>query len=162
MGWLLELLFGAIREMNLFEDLFGVVGDLYKNAVMPIGIMLLLMILVWQLFKSMFGKTGIASEDPLELIFRSAVCLILIAYAKQVVNYVLDLAGTPYQWVVGTASTVDSFSAYVSASEAIVSALGIDSLSISMLLLIMQFVVAWNYFKMLFILAERYVLLVQF
>lgn len=183
MGWLLELLFGAIREMcsqfiidmmdvassmfteilscdlNLFEDLFGVVGDLYKNAVMPIGIMLLLMILVWQLFKSMFGKTGIASEDPLELIFRSAVCLILIAYAKQVVNYILDLAGTPYQWVVGTAITVDSFSAYVSASEAVVSALGIDSLSISMLLLIMQFVVAWNYFKMLFILAERYVLL---
>ena len=183
MGWLLELLFGAIREMcsqfiidmmdvasnmfteilscdlNLFEDLFGVVGDLYKNAVMPIGIMLLLMILVWQLFKSMFGKTGIASEDPLELIFRSAVCLILIAYAKQVVNYILDLAGTPYQWVVGTAITVDSFSAYVSASEAVVSALGIDSLSISLLLLIMQFVVAWNYFKMLFILAERYVLL---
>ena len=183
MGWLLELLFGAIREMcsqfiidmmdvassmfteilscdlNLFEDLFGVVGDLYKNAVMPIGIMLLLMILVWQLFKSMFGKTGIASEDPLELIFRSAVCLILIAYAKQLVNYILDLAGTPYQWVVGTAITVDSFSAYVSASEAVVSALGIDSLSISMLLLIMQFVVAWNYFKMLFILAERYVLL---
>ena len=37
--------------------------------------------------------------------------------------------------------------------------LGIDGLSISILLLIMQFVVAWNYFKMLFIIAERYVLL---
>ena len=183
MGWLLELLFGAFREMcsqfvvdmmdiansmfteilscvlSLFEELFGVVGDLYQNAVMPIAIMLLLMILVWQLFKSMFGKTGIVSEDPLELIFRSAVCLIFIAYAKQVVNYILDLAGTPYQWVVGTSITVDSFSEYVSASEAAVSALGIDSLSISLLLLIMHLVVAWNYFKMLFILAERYVLL---
>lgn len=183
MGWLLELLFEAFREMcsqfiidmmdvansmfteilscdlNLFENLFGIVGDLYNNAVMPIGIMLLLMILVWQLFKSMFGKTGIASEDPLELIFRSAVCLILIAYAKQVVNYILELAGTPYQWVMGTSITVDSFSEYISASEAAVSVLGIDSMSINLLLLIMQFVVAWNYFKMLFILAERYVLL---
>ena len=37
--------------------------------------------------------------------------------------------------------------------------LGTDALSISLLLLIMHFVVAWNYFRLLFILAERYVLL---
>ena len=35
------------------------------------GVALLLMILVWQLFKSMFGKLGTASEDPVELVFRS-------------------------------------------------------------------------------------------
>ena len=54
---------------------------------------------------------------------------------------------------------MDSFSGYVSAAEAAVSVLGTDALSISLLLLIMHFVVAWNYFKLLFILAERYVLL---
>ena len=39
------------------------------------------------------------------------------------------------------------------------SVLGTDALSISILKLILQFVIAWNYFKMLFILSERYVLL---
>ena len=183
MGWLLELLFGAVKEMcvqiivdlmdmsssmftellscdlDLFEDLFGVVGDLYNNVIMPIGIMLLLMILVWQLFKGMFGRLGAASEDPVELIFRSAACLIFIAYSRDVVNYILNLAGTPYQWVTGTSIPVASFSSYVSTAEGLVSAIGIDALSISLLSLILQFVVAWNYFKMMFILAERYVLL---
>ena len=183
MGWLLELLFEGIKELcsqfiidmmdiassmfteilscdlDLFEELFGVAGDLYRNGIMPIAIMLLLMILVWQLFKGMFSKLTASSEEPLELVFRSAISLFMIAYAKDIVNYILDIVGTPYQWVTGTAVTVSSFSGYVTAAEAVVSVLGIDVISIQMLLLIMHFVVAWNYFKMLFILAERYVLL---
>ncbi|MGN9171836.1 hypothetical protein ACTM9N_03050 [Lachnospiraceae bacterium HCP1S3_A8] len=183
MGWLIELLFGAIRELcsqfiidmmdissgmfteilscdlNLFEGLFGVAESLYRNAIMPIGIALLLMILVWQLFKSMFGRTGTSSEDPIELVFRSCFCLFMIAFAKDLVNYVLELAGTPYQWITGTSITVGSFSEYISVSEAAVSVLGADALSIQFLLLILHFVVAWNYFKLMFILAERYVLL---
>ena len=183
MGWLLNLLFEAVRELcsqfiidmmdiasgmfteilscdlDLFEQLFGVVGEMYQNAVLPLAVALLLMILTWQLFKSMFGKLGTNSEEPLELVFRSGLCLFLLVYARDIVNYILEVAGTPYQWVVGTGITVDSFSGYVSAAEAAVLVLGVDAISISMLLLIMHFVVAWNYFKLLFILAERYVLL---
>lgn len=183
MGWLLELLFGAIREMcsqfivdmmdiasgmfteilscdlDLFEELFGVAGDLYNNAILPISIALLLMILAWQLFKSMFGKMGTASEDPIELVFRSGFCLFMIVFAKDIVNYIMEIAGTPYQWITGTEITVESFSEYVSVSEAVTSSLGVDAISIQLLLLVMQFVVAWNYFKLLFLLAERYVLL---
>ncbi|MFR5631493.1 MAG: hypothetical protein ACLUFH_00660 [Monoglobales bacterium] len=183
MRWLLDLLFESIREMcsqfivdmmdvassmfteilscdlNLFEELFGVAGALYRNAVLPIAVMMVLMILAWQLFKSMFGKMGTSSEDPLELVFRSCICLFMIAFAKNIVNYILEIVGTPYEWVVGTEIEVESFSGFMTAAEAVVSALGVDSLTISLLLLILQFVVAWNYFKMLFILAERYVLL---
>ncbi len=183
MGWLLELLFESVSEMcskfivdmmdvasgmfteilscdlDLFEELFGVAGDLYRNAIVPMGVALLLMILVWQLFKSMFGKLGTASEDPVELVFRSCFCLFMILFAKDIVNYILEVAGTPYDWVVGTVITVDSFSEYVTTAEGVMSALGIDVMTISMLKLLLQLVVAWNYFKMLFILAERYVLL---
>ena len=95
MSWLLELLVDAIREMcsqfivdmmelitnmftellscnlSLFEELFSVVGSLYKNVIVPTGIAILLMILVWQLFKSMFGgKAGVNAEEPIELICR--------------------------------------------------------------------------------------------
>ena len=183
MGWLLELLFESVSEMcskfivdmmdvasgmfteilscdlDLFEELFGVAGDLYRNAIVPMGVALLLMILVWQLFKSMFGKLGTASEDPVELVFRSCFCLFMILFAKDMVNYILEIAGTPYDWVVGTVITVESFSEYVTAAEGVMSVLGIDVMTISILKLLLQLVVAWNYFKMLFILAERYVLL---
>ena len=183
MGWLIEMLIEGIQEkcsqfiidmmeiitemftellscnLNLFEELFSVVGALYKSVIVPLAIALLLLILTWQLFKSMFGKVGLSSEDPIELIFRSGACLLIIVGAKTVVNYVLTIAGTPYQWVVGTDIKVNSFSEYVSSLEGVTAVLGIDSISTLLLTLIMQLVVAWNYFKMLFIVAERYVLL---
>lgn len=183
MGWLLELLIEGIREMcsqfivdmmslvtdmftellscdlSLFEELFSVAGKLYSNAILPMGAALLLLICVWQLFKSMFGKAGIASEDPVELVLRSGICLFFIVAAKPMVDYILKVAGTPYQWVAGTEIEVSSFSEYVSVLEGITAGIGIDSLNISLLTLILQFVVAWNYFKMLFVIAERYVLL---
>lgn len=183
MGWLLELLIEGIREicsqflvdmmdlitgmftdllscnLSLFEDLFTVVKDLYKNAILPMGIAILLLILIWQLFKTMFGRGGVAAEDPVELVCRSFLCLFMLLFARPVANYILEVAGTPYQWVAGTEIEVKSFSDFVSSLDQASASLGIDGLSISILLLIMQFVVAWNYFKMLFIIAERYVLL---
>ena len=183
MGWLIELLLEAIKEkcsqflidmmelvtqmftellscdLSLFEELFGVVGDLYKNVMVPMVIALLLLICVWQLFKSMFGRMGMSREDPIELVCRSGVRLFMIVGAKTAVDYILGVAGTPYQWVIGTSIEVNSFSEYVSAMEGVTAALGIDSISVMLLMLIMQFVVAWNYFKMLFVIAERYVLL---
>lgn len=182
MGWLLELLLDGIREicsqfivdmmelvtemftellscnLSLFEELFSVVGALYKNVIVPMGIAILLLILVWQLFKSMFGKS-VNGEEPIELIIRSAIALFFVVAAKPVVNYILKFAGTPYQWVVGTEIKVESFSGFVSALEGVTETLGVGKLSIALLMLIMQFVVAWNYFKMLFVIAERYVLL---
>ena len=182
MSWLLDLLVDAIKEMvsqflvdmmglitdvftdllscnlSLFEELFSVVGSLYQNVIVPMGIALLLMILIWQLFKSMFGKVGINAEEPIELIGRSSICLFFVVASKPVVNYILRIAGTPYQWVIGTDIKVQSFSEYVTALEGITAPLGLGSVSIAILMLIMQFVVAWNYFKMLFIIAERYVL----
>ena len=146
-------------NLSLFEELFSVVGSLYQNVIVPMGIALLLMILIWQLFKSMFGKVGINAEEPIELIGRSSICLFFVVASKPVVNYILRIVGTPYQWVIGTDIKVQSFSEYVTALEGITAPLGLGSVSIAILMLIMQFVVAWNYFKMLFIIAERYVLL---
>ena len=183
MGWLLDLLIESIWEkcsqfivdmmslitdmftellscdLSLFEELFSIAGDLYSNAIMPLGMAILLLICVWQLLKSMFGKAGAASEDPVELVFRSGICMFFIVAARPLVDYILDVAGTPYQWIAGTEIKVSGFSEYVSALEAATSVLGIGSLNILILKLVMQFFVAWNYLKMLFVIAERYVLL---
>lgn len=183
MGWLLDLLIESIWEkcsqfivdmmslitdmftellscdLSLFEELFSIAGDLYSNAIMPLGMAILLLICVWQLLKSMFGKAGTASEDPVELVFRSGICMFFIVTARPLVDYILDMAGTPYQWIAGTEIQVSGFSEYVSALEAVTSVLGIGSLNILILKLVMQFFVAWNYLKMLFVIAERYVLL---
>lgn len=183
MTWLLELLFDSLRTMlaqfvvdlmdtvtgvftdlmccdlSLFEDLFSVAGQLYQNAVMPFAVALLAMICVWQLFKTMFGRVGTSAEEPVELVGRSVLCLFCIVYSKRIVDYLLMLAGTPYQWIVGSHVEIGSFSGFVSAAEQAAAPLGLDKLSLQLLLLVMQLVVAWNYFKLLYVVAERYVLL---
>ena len=182
MGWLIQMLLEADREqcsqfiidmmeivnqvftellscnLDLFEELFSVVKDLYREAIVPLAIAILLLIFIWQLLKGMFGKY-LNSEDPMELVIRSCICLFMVTGAKSIVNYVLDVAGTPYDWVTGTQITVVSFADFTSVAEAVTSGLGIDSLNIQLLLVIIQFMVAWNYLKLLFIMAERYVLL---
>ena len=122
-------------------------------------IALLLMILIWQLFKSMFGKVGINAEEPIELIGRSSICLFFVVASKPVINYILKIAGTPYQWVIGTKHQGAKFFGVCNCLRGHYSTAGLGTVSIAILMLIMQFVVAWNYFKMLFIIAERYVLL---
>lgn len=180
MTWLLELLFDSLRTMlaqfvvdlmdtvtgvftdlmccdlSLFEDLFSVAGQLYQNAVMPFAVALLAMICVWQLFKTMFGRVGTSAEEPVELVGRSVLCLFCIVYSKRIVDYLLMLAGTPYQWIVGSHVEIGSFSGFVSAAEQAAAPLGLDKLSLQLLLLVMQLVVAWNYFKLLYVVAERY------
>lgn len=182
MGWLIQMLLEAVREqcsqfiidmmeivnqvftellscnLDLFEELFSVVKDLYREAIVPLAIAILLLILIWQLLKGMFGKY-LNAEEPIELVIRSCICLFMVTGAKRIVNYVLDVAGTPYDWVTGTHITVVSFADFTSAAEAVTSGLGIDSLNIQLLMVIIQFMVAWNYLKLLFIMAERYVLL---
>ena len=182
MGWLIQMLIDAVREqcslfivdmmeivnqvftellscnLDLFEELFSVVKDLYREAIVPLAIAILLLIFIWQLLKGMFGKY-LNSEDPMELVIRSCICLFMVTGAKSIVNYVLEVAGTPYDWVTGTHITVVSFADFTSAAEAVTAGLGIDSLNIQILMVIIQFMVAWNYLKLLFIMAERYVLL---
>lgn len=145
-------------DLDLFEELFSVVKDLYREAIVPLAIAILLLIFIWQLLKGMFGKY-LNSEDPMELVIRSCICLFMVTGAKSIVNYVLDVAGTPYDWVTGTHIMVVSFADFTSAAEAVTSGLGIDALNIQLLMVIIQFMVAWNYLKLLFIMAERYVLL---
>ena len=51
---MMELITGVFTDLlscnlSLFEELFSVVGGLYQNVIVPMGIAILLMILVWQL-----------------------------------------------------------------------------------------------------------------
>ena len=69
-------------NLSLFEELFTVVKNLYKDAILPMGIAILLLILIWQLFKTMFGRGGVAAEDPVELVCRSFLCFFNVALCQ--------------------------------------------------------------------------------
>ncbi len=183
MSWLVNMLLDAIRsaiagfivdalnvvnqvfldllscDLDLFEELFAVAKPLYQSVIRPIGIAILFLILLWRLFASMFGRLGTDSEEPVQLVCRSIICFVMVLYAKKIMNYILAFAGTPYSWITNEKVVIGSFSELNLKSESIVSLLGIDNMNCMILLTIMQFVIAWHYFKLIYTVAERYVLL---
>lgn len=69
---------------------------------------------------------------------------------------VLGIVGTPYDWVVDTALPPIEFASFASVVTVLVGSL--VSGSVSLIVLILVLIVAWNYIKLLFEAAERYIL----
>ena len=53
---------------------------------------------IFQTLDSGLG-TGIDAEDPIKLSLRTFMFLFLTFYAKDIVDLLLNIAGTPYSWI---------------------------------------------------------------
>ena len=112
--------------------------------------------LVWQLFKNFGLGIGLSAEDPVKLAIKSILFIFLALFADQIMVLILDIAGTPYDWIVGTALPSLDFASFGSVLTVIVGC--IASGSVSLIVLILVIIIAWNYIKLLFEAAERYIL----
>ena len=85
-------------SMDTFLRYFPAAESMYQ-VFLALAIGLILLNWVWQLFKNYFAGAGIEAEDPLKLSMRSFIFLFLTFYAKDIVDLLLDIAGTPYRWI---------------------------------------------------------------
>ena len=156
----LDLITGSILgalgcDMSTFLRYFPAAETLYHIFVaMAIGFILLN--LVWQLFKNFGAGVGISAEDPAKLLIRSALFLFLAYFADQIMVLVLKIAGTPYTWIVDAALPPIDFASFASTITVIVGC--IASGSVSLIVLILVIIIAWNYIKLLCEAAERYIM----
>ena len=147
---LLDLTTGAVLgalgcDMSVFLRYFPAAETMYDIFV-AIGIGFILLNLVWQLFKNYGAGIGLSAEDPGKLLLRSILFLFLV----------LQFAGTPYTWVVDTSLPPIEFANFASVLTVIVGCLA--SGSVTLIVLILTIIVAWNYIKLLFEAAERYIM----
>ena len=112
--------------------------------------------LVWQLFKNYGAGIGLSAEDPWKLVLRSVLFILLAYYADQIMVLILDIAGTPYSWIVDTSLPSLEFASFASVLTTVVGCLA--SGSVSLIVLILVIIIAWNYVKLLFEAAERYIM----
>lgn len=99
---------------------------------------------------------GLSAVDPTKLAIKSILFIFLALFADQIMVLILGIAGTPYDWVVDTALPPIEFSNFGSVLTVIVGCLA--SGSVSLIVLILVIIIAWNYIKLLFEAAERYIL----
>ena len=143
-------------DMTVFLRYFPAAQTMYEVFVaLSIGIILLNW--VWQLFKNFGLGAGIEAEDPVKLSIRSVLFILLAYYSDQIIETVLKIGGTPYGWILDSQLPALSFANFNSVMLVIIGACANGSVALITLILVL--ILAWNYIKLLFEAAERYVLL---
>lgn len=142
-------------DMSTFTRYFPAAETLYDIFVATsLGIILLNW--VWQLFKNFGLAAGVEAEDPVKLSIRSIMFMGLAYYSDQIVDIILDIGGTPYNWILTGSLPPIEFASFNSAMLVILGVVSNGAVAIIALILVL--VLAWNYIKLLFEAAERYVL----
>lgn len=143
-------------NMDTFERYFPAAETMYHIFV-ALAIGLILLNLVWQLFRNFGVVMGSESEDPVRLVIRSILFMVLAYYSDEILDIVLKIGGTPYNWIMTEDLPPLNFANF---NSVLLTILGVvASGSVALIALILILILAWNYIKLLFEAAERYVLL---
>lgn len=158
---LLDMITGSVLgalgcDMSTFLRYFPAAETMYEIFV-AVSVGFILLNLVWQLFKNYGLGMGIEAEDPVKLIFRSIIFIFLAYFADQIMVLVINIAGTPYNWIVDKALPAIDFASFGSVLTVIIGC--VASGSVSLIVLIVLVIIAWNYIKLLLEAAERYIML---
>ena len=143
-------------NMSTFIRYFPAAETLY-NVFVALGIGVILLNWVWQLFRNYGLSMGLEAEDPLKLSIRSVFFIFLTYFSKDIVDLVLEIGGTPYTWILTEELPPLSFASFNSTILVIAGVCASGAVAIIALILVL--ILAWNYIKLLFEAAERYVLL---
>lgn len=143
-------------DMSIFLRYFPAAETMYEIFV-ALAIGLILLIWVWNLVKNFGLGIGSEAEDPVKLSIRAVVFILLAYYANEIVDLVLSIGGTPYNWIMDSELPSLDFGSFNSVLLIIVGVCASGAVTIIVLILVL--ILAWNYLKLLFEAAERYVLL---
>lgn len=143
-------------DMAVFLRYFPAAETMY-GVFVAFSIGLVLLNWVWQLFRNFGLGIGVEAEDPVRLSIRSVLFILLAYFSDDIVNTVLGIGGTPYRWIMESELPPLNFADFSSVMLVIIGACANGAVALITLVLVL--ILAWNYLKLLFEAAERYVLL---
>ena len=143
-------------DMAVFLRYFPAAKTMY-NVFVATAIGVILLLWVWNLFKNFGLGIGSEAEDPIKLSIRSILFILLAYYADDIIDMALNIGGTPYDWILTSALPNLNFADFNSVMLTIIGVCANGAVTLIVLILVL--ILAWNYIKLLFETAERYVLL---
>lgn len=142
--------------MDTFLRYFPAAETMYRIFVAT-AIGLILLNWIWQLFKNFGLIAGVEAEDPFKLSIRSFLFIGLVYYCKDITDLILGVGGTPYNWILSSDLPALNFADF---NSVLLTVLGVCANgSVALIALTLLLILAWNYIKLLFEAAERYILL---
>ena len=153
------LFLGALgTDMTAMEEYFPFVAKAF-DIMQYTAWALLFLITVWQLFR-VFGGPISEAENPWTLLARSSIFALLIGYAKPIFQITLDIARAPYSSLMDIPMVGEDFT-FAGVGQVLANGLttivAVISVVGTLLLVILQIALGWNYFKLLLETVERYI-----
>ena len=143
-------------DMATFRRYFPAAETMYEVFVWTAAGLILLQ-LVWGLFKCFGAGFDVESEDPVKLTIRSLLFMLCVWYSGPIVDTVLAIGGTPYRRIVDAELPGIRFADFNSVLLVVLGVVANGSVSLIAMILIL--ILAWNYVKLLLEAGERYVVL---
>lgn len=128
-------------NMDTFLRYFPAAEMLY-SVFIALAVGLMLLNLVWQTFRNFGLGLGLEAEDPVKLVMRTGVFMVLAFFGKDITDMALAIGGTPYAWILGEELPAISFADFNSVLLTIVGVVANGSVALIALLLLI--VLAWN------------------
>ncbi len=165
-GWISEILdfiqSSIIKAFSLdlstFHDFIPNAKDFYFIFV-GIGIGIVLFNFMWQSFKMMGLITGGEAEEPIPLITKSILYLILVGYAQDIFNTIINLGKVPYDKFANLELSIETIKITDLLDNLALILTGVLTPALPLVLLIIAIIIGVNYLKLLFEIAERYIIL---
>ena len=143
-------------DMETFLRYFPAAETFY-SIIVALAVGLLMLNLIFQLLRNFGIMNSGEAENPVSLTARTMLFLFLALFADDILNIVLKIGGTPFGWMMSEELPPINFADF---NSVLLTILGVSlNGSIALIALILLVMLAWNYLKLLFEAAERYVLL---
>ena len=143
-------------DMETFLRYFPAAETFY-SIIVALAVGLLMLNLIFQLLRNFGIMNSGEAENPVSLTARTLLFLFLALFADEILNIVLKIGGTPFGWMMSEELPPIDFADF---NSVLLTILGVSlNGSIALIALILLVMLAWNYLKLLFEAAERYVLL---
>lgn len=132
-------------------------AEIFYSIIVALAVGLLMLNLIFQLLRNFGIMHSGEAESPVSLTSRTILFLFLALFADDILNIVLEIGGTPLGWMMSEELPPIDFADF---NSVLLTILGVSlNGSIALIALILLVMLAWNYLKLLFEAAERYVLL---
>ena len=166
--WVVDSFLGALDiSLKEFVILFPAVKTAY-NMFRVIGVGLVVILAFIQLFKFFAGSLAEVKDTPVRIGIRSAIAVFMIYFGGYFIEWIVDLAKTPYSAFLGQNTnglfsfhgSVGSFLTEVVAGTA-AGVAGVTPLSVTGQLVASLFlgvIIGWNIIKLMIEVAERFLM----
>jgi len=146
-------------DLTLFRNIFPIVDSTYV-VFLTLAVTLIILNLIWGIFKNIFLPAGFEVEPPVQLVIKSFIFTFLAFSSWNIIQLLLGIVGVPYQVIMGIPDAAGDLDfVQIHAIKVLIIAGGKKGVLISLVIaLIFVIAIGWNYFKLMVRAVERYLI----